>query len=133
MPLQKSISVISYTVLNQFIQKLDARLDQQRKPSVNANIKRERVEGIVSNSTPPFSLPKWMINPAHQHLLSVDEIASGSAVSQVSVQADGIIGSPAGQVGVPVDDTGMQFPNIVEVSSVQDESSDFELPPDMRS
>ena len=38
----------------------------------------------------------------------------------------------AGQVGVPVDDTGMQFPNIVEVSSVQDESSDFELPPDMR-
>ena len=41
--------------------------------------------------------------------------------------------SPAGQVGVPVDDTGMQFPNIVEVASVQGEdSSDFELPPDMR-
>ena len=59
---------------------------------MNANIKRERVEGVVSNSSPPFSLPKWMINPAHQHLLSVDEIASGSAVSQVSVQADGIIG-----------------------------------------
>ena len=94
MPLQKSIFVISSTVLNQFIQKLDARLDQQRKPSVNANIKRERVEGVVSNSSPPFSLPKWMINPAHQHLLSVDEIASGSAVSQVSVQADGIIGGP---------------------------------------
>lgn len=90
----KSTLILSSLVLNQFIQKLDARLDQQRKPSVNANIKRERVEGIVSASSPPFSLPKWMINPAHQHLLSVDEIASGSAVSQVPVQADGIMGGP---------------------------------------
>ena len=84
----------SSAVLNQFVQKLDARLDQQRKPSVNANIKRERVEGLVSTSSPPFSLPKWMINPTHQHLLStVDELASGPNPSQVSVRADGIMSS----------------------------------------
>lgn len=90
----KAALFFSSTVLNQFVQKLDSRLDQQRKPSVNANIKRERVEGAVSTSSPPFSLPKWMINPTHQHLLTVEEIAGGSTVSQVSVQADGIMGGP---------------------------------------
>jgi hypothetical protein len=122
--------------LNQFVAKIDARLDRQRKPGGSTNIKRERVESTPSSSHPPFNLPKWMISPAYQSIMTtVEGMVGGGAGTpnpqgSVSVQSEGIMSD--GGVEVSGDDTTMQFP-IVEVQSVQgDDSSDFELPPEMK-
>ena len=65
-------------VLNQFIQKIDGRLEKLRKPGATVNIKRERVEGSASTSRPPYNLPKWMIGPAFHSLLPIMDSMVGS-------------------------------------------------------
>ena len=86
-----------FLVLNQFLSKIDARLDRQRKPGGSTNIKRERVEGTPSSSHPPFNLPKWMISPAYQSIMSTVEgivgAGAGSTHTQgsVSVQSEGMM------------------------------------------
>ena len=55
-----------FSVMNQFIQKLDSRYEKARKPGTGSTVKRERVNGLPSTSNPPPSLPSWMIDPSYK-------------------------------------------------------------------
>lgn len=59
-----------FSVLNLFVQKLDARYERARKPGpgVSANARRERIEGSASTSGIPPGIPSWMIDPEYQQV-----------------------------------------------------------------
>ncbi len=52
--------------MNQFILKLDSRYDKTKKPGSGSTVKRERAQGLPSTSTPPITLPSWMIEPGYK-------------------------------------------------------------------
>ena len=49
-------------VMNQFILKLDNRYEKTKKPGAGSTVKRERVAGEASTTSPLSSLPLWMID-----------------------------------------------------------------------
>lgn len=55
-----------YPVVNQFIIKLDNRYEKTKKPGTGSTVKRERLPGLPSTSSPPTSLPSWMIDPSYK-------------------------------------------------------------------
>ena len=52
--------------MNQFIQKLDSRYEKTKKPGTGSTVKRERAQGLPSTSSPPASLPSWMVDPSYK-------------------------------------------------------------------
>ena len=52
-------------VMNQFVLKLDSRYEKTKKPGTGSTVKRERSQGLPSTSSPPSSLPSWMIDPSY--------------------------------------------------------------------
>jgi len=53
-------------VMNQFVVKLDSRYDKTKKPGAVSTVKRERVSGLSSTSSPPTSIPSWMVDPGYK-------------------------------------------------------------------
>ena len=46
--------------------KLDSRCERSKKPGQTSTVKRERVPGLPSTTTPPLGLPSWMIDPNYK-------------------------------------------------------------------
>ena len=65
--------------MNQFILKLDNRYDKTKKPGTGSTVKRERVPGLPSTSSPPSSLPSWMVDPSYK-------ITPASSIATVCVR-----------------------------------------------
>lgn len=55
-----------YVVMNQFVMKLDNRCEKTKKSGAGSTVKRERHQGLPSTSSPPASLPSWMIDPSYK-------------------------------------------------------------------
>lgn len=52
--------------MNQFVMKLDNRYDKTKKSGAGSTVKRERSHGLPSTSSPPATLPSWMIDPSYK-------------------------------------------------------------------
>ena len=56
----------SISVMNQFVAKLDSRYEKTKKPGTGSTVKRERMPGLPSTSSPPICLPSWMVDPSYK-------------------------------------------------------------------
>ena len=130
------IYIIIYSVVNQFISKLDHRHEKTKKSTSASTVKRERVPGLPSTSSPPLSLPSWMIDPSYKATHDV------SSITTVCIRESSLdpTNDPAGErksftnsssyLGLynTIDDMTTYTTLISDVQAVQDDSSDFELP-----
>ena len=68
----RCVSMSVCLVMNQFIQKLDNRYNKTKKPGAGSTVKRERVGGTPSSTSPFVSLPPWMIDGNYKPVLTSD-------------------------------------------------------------
>lgn len=130
---------IMFTVLNQFVQKLDNRYERSLKTTKISTVKRDRMVGAPSTSQPPLSLPNWMIDPSYKRptpIPSTSTVCMEPAVDPDNPSCELVVFSlfisfhlslslsHLATVGEEVTYTSL----IGSIQDVRDDSSDFELP-----